>query len=77
MSALETPPVSPALTVDDTYCHQRRVGDFLFWDNIVLQHARTDFDPTRPRTLYRSPALEREEAQRFPHSRDMSLAASA
>ncbi len=60
-----------------TYRHQWRVGDFLFWDNIVLQHARTDFDPKLPRTLRRTPVLERADAHRFPHSRDMSLAASA
>lgn len=58
-----------------TYRHAWRPGDFIFWDNVVLQHARTDFDPSQPRTLRRTPVLEREGAHRFPHSRDMSLAA--
>ncbi len=57
-----------------TYCHKWRAGDFIFWDNVVLQHARTDFDPAMPRTLRRTPVLEPEGAMRFPHSRDMSLA---
>lgn len=60
-----------------TYRHHWHPGDFLFWDNVVLQHARTDFDPKQPRTLRRTPVLEREGAGRFPLSRDMSLAASA
>ena len=60
-----------------TYRHHWRPGDFLFWDNIVLQHARTDFDASQPRTLRRTPVLEREGAERFPHARDMSLTASA
>jgi taurine dioxygenase len=58
-----------------TYRHKWSAGDFIFWDNVVLQHARTDFDPTMPRTLRRTPVLEPEGAMRFPHSRDMSLAA--
>jgi alpha-ketoglutarate-dependent taurine dioxygenase len=47
------------------YRHRWRPGDFLFWDNVVLQHARTDFDPKAPRTLRRTPILERPGAGRF------------
>lgn len=59
-----------------TYRHKWRQGDFVFWDNIVLQHARTDFDATQTRTLRRTPILEPEDSGRFPHSRDMSLRAA-
>jgi taurine dioxygenase len=60
-----------------TYRHKWRPGDFVFWDNVVLQHARTDFDPKKPRTLRRTPVLDEPGANRFPKSRDMSITASA
>jgi taurine dioxygenase len=56
-----------------TYRHKWRPGDFVFWDNIMLQHARTDFDPKQPRTLRRTPVLEKPGANRFPNSSDVSL----
>lgn len=40
------------------YRHQWRVGDLLVWDNRILQHARTDFDGTAPRTMRRVPIAE-------------------
>jgi alpha-ketoglutarate-dependent taurine dioxygenase len=33
------------------YRHQWRVHDFILWDNIALQHARTTFDPAEKRAL--------------------------
>lgn len=59
------------------YRHRWQPGDFLFWDNVALQHARTTFDPGARRTLRRTPVLDPEGARRFPHSRDASLAKSA
>lgn len=59
-----------------TYRHSWRPGDFLFWDNVMLQHARTDFDPAEPRTLRRTPVLDPDGARRFPHSRDATLGAA-
>jgi alpha-ketoglutarate-dependent taurine dioxygenase len=56
-----------------TYRHKWKAGDFVFWDNVMLQHARTDFDSSQPRTLRRTPVLEMPGANRFPHSRNMSL----
>ena len=53
-----------------TYRHRWPAGDFLFWDNIVLQHARTDFDPRQERTLRRTPVLDPDGDRRFPHSVD-------
>ena len=53
-----------------TYRHSWRPGDFVFWDNVVLQHARTDFDPREERTLCRTPVLDPEGERRFPHSYD-------
>ena len=35
------------------YRHRWRPGDFIIWDNIALMHARTAYDPTEPRLLYR------------------------
>ena len=58
-----------------SYRHKWRAGDFLFWDNIHLQHARMDFDPSQPRTLRRTPVLDPDGARRFPHSRDATLRA--
>lgn len=36
------------------YVHQWRVGDAVIWNNLHLQHARTDFNPKEPRTLRRT-----------------------
>jgi alpha-ketoglutarate-dependent taurine dioxygenase len=35
------------------YRHRWQPGDLVVWDNITLQHARTDFDPKYRRTLRR------------------------
>ncbi len=40
------------------YRHRWQVDDLLIWDNRLLQHARTTFDPSEPRTLRRSPVAE-------------------
>ncbi|MBN35146.1 MAG: hypothetical protein CMM46_10300 [Rhodospirillaceae bacterium] len=46
------------------YRHQWRHGDVLVWNNITLQHARTDFDPSARRTLRRIPiAVSEAEAR--------------
>lgn len=46
------------------YRHVWRPGDVLLWNNIALQHARTDFDPTQRRTLRRVPiAVSETEAR--------------
>lgn len=39
------------------YDHAWRPGDLVLWDNRRLQHARTPYDETQPRTLRRSPIL--------------------
>jgi alpha-ketoglutarate-dependent taurine dioxygenase len=45
------------------YRHSWRAGDVLIWNNITLQHARTDFDPGERRTLRRVPiAVSQAEA---------------
>ncbi|MEX2648913.1 MAG: TauD/TfdA family dioxygenase [Alphaproteobacteria bacterium] len=45
------------------YRHAWRVGDLLLWNNMTLQHARTDFDPGERRTLRRTPiAVSETEA---------------
>jgi len=36
------------------YAHDWRTGDMIFWDNLVLQHARLPFDPDVTRTLRRT-----------------------
>lgn len=56
------------------YRHRWRVGDLLLWDNIVLQHAREEFDTTQPRTLRRTPIADPDAALRFPHSRTVQAA---
>ena len=35
------------------YSHGWEVGDLIVWDNLLLQHARPDFDPNEKRTLRR------------------------
>lgn len=46
------------------YRHVWRPGDVLVWNNITLQHARTDFDPAERRTLRRVPiAVSEAEAR--------------
>ena len=42
---------------DVIYTHQWRADDLVIWNNRVLQHARTYFDPRLPRTLRRTPLL--------------------
>jgi alpha-ketoglutarate-dependent taurine dioxygenase len=42
------------------YCHQWHKGDYVLWDNRVLQHARTHFDPREQRVLRRVP-IEADE----------------
>ncbi len=39
------------------YRHQWRPHDLLLWNNRLLHHARTPFDPSKPRTLRRTPIL--------------------
>jgi taurine dioxygenase len=36
------------------YEHVWKVGDLLLWDNLAVQHARTDFDPNKRRALRRT-----------------------
>ena len=46
------------------YCHAWRPGDVIVWNNITLQHARTDFDARARRTLRRVPiAVSESEAR--------------
>lgn len=33
------------------YTHVWKLHDLVLWDNVMLQHARTTFDPAQPRTL--------------------------
>lgn len=42
---------------DLAYAHDWRTGDMIFWDNLVLQHARMPFDPNVTRTLRRTAIL--------------------
>jgi taurine dioxygenase len=42
---------------DFVYRHHWRPHDLLLWNNRLLHHARTPFDPAKPRTLRRSPIL--------------------
>ena len=39
---------------DIIYSHKWRAGDLIIWDNLRLQHARTDFDPNYRRHLRRT-----------------------
>lgn len=63
---------------DQRFCyrHQWKVGDFVFWDNVCLQHARENFDRSQPRTLRRTPILDPEGDRRFPGSRDATRKAA-
>ena len=45
---------------DNVYEHEWRVGDFLLWDNIAVQHGRRDFDAAERRTLQRVVLAERQ-----------------
>lgn len=45
-----------------TYRHAWQKHDLVFWDNRVLQHARTNFDPAEKRVLRRVPIAENEDA---------------
>ncbi|MGE4014520.1 MAG: TauD/TfdA dioxygenase family protein [Alphaproteobacteria bacterium] len=44
------------------YRHRWAKGDFLFWDNLLLQHARTDFSSGERRTLRRCALGHEKEA---------------
>ena len=47
--------------IDDSaiiYEHRWQVGDFLIWDNRMLQHARNPFDSSQKRALLRVPIVE-------------------
>jgi taurine dioxygenase len=51
---------------DIIYSHKWRAGDLIIWDNLRLQHARTDFDPKYRRHLRRTqigkPSIQTETA---------------
>lgn len=40
------------------YAHAWKVGDYLVWDNRVLQHSRRDFDPSEKRAMRRVPIAQ-------------------
>jgi alpha-ketoglutarate-dependent taurine dioxygenase len=40
------------------YKHKWEVGDYLLWDNRILQHARAPFDPKEKRALLRVPIVD-------------------
>ena len=40
------------------YQHKWEVGDYLVWDNLILQHARAPFDPKEKRALLRVPIID-------------------
>lgn len=44
------------------YRHKWQLHDLVFWDNRILQHARTNFDPAQKRVLRRVPVAENELA---------------
>lgn len=58
------------------YRHKWTVGDFVFWDNVCLQHARETFDRSQARTLRRTPVLDPDGDRRFPQSRDLTRQAA-
>lgn len=58
------------------YRHKWTVGDFVFWDNVCLQHARETFDRKQARTLRRTPVLDPEGERRFPESLDLTRKAA-
>lgn len=58
------------------YRHKWTVGDFIFWDNVGLQHARETFDRSQARTLRRTPILDADGALRFPDSLDLTAKAA-
>jgi taurine dioxygenase len=58
------------------YRHKWTVGDFVFWDNVCLQHARETFDRSQARTLRRTPVLDAEGERRFPQSLDLTAKAA-
>lgn len=58
------------------YRHKWTPGDFVFWDNVCLQHARENFDRSQARTLRRTPILDPEGDRRFPESRDVTRKAA-
>lgn len=58
------------------YRHKWTVGDFVFWDNVCLQHARETFDRKQARTLRRTPVLDPEGDRRFPESLDLTRKAA-
>ncbi|MGE0578023.1 MAG: TauD/TfdA dioxygenase family protein [Reyranella sp.] len=58
------------------YRHRWTVGDFVFWDNVCLQHARETFDRSQARTLRRTPVLDPDGDRRFPQSLDLTRKAA-
>ena len=58
------------------YRHKWSVGDFIFWDNVCLQHARETFDKSQARTLRRTPVLDPDGNRRFPESHDLTRKAA-
>jgi alpha-ketoglutarate-dependent taurine dioxygenase len=58
------------------YRHKWTVRDFVFWDNVCLQHARETFDRSQARTLRRTPVLDPDGDRRFPQSRDLTRQAA-
>jgi alpha-ketoglutarate-dependent taurine dioxygenase len=58
------------------YRHKWTVGDFVFWDNVCLQHARETFDRSQARTLRRTPVLDPDGDRRFPQSFDLTRKAA-
>jgi len=59
---------------DSRFCYRHKwtVGDFVFWDNVCLQHARETFDRKQARTLRRTPILDPDGPARFPDSLDLT-----
>ncbi len=49
---------SPAI-----YCHKWQPDDLILWNNRTLFHARTPFDESQPRTLRRTPLVQRVPAR--------------